>query len=164
MSNRRSFSSFYRCEYHKGFYNDSDAIESLSNIKYTDFWELPNDDDFPYDTAFVLLFGSCNHFALSLQNKLGYKPYIIENQDDKGFHAFCQIYSNRRWYYVDARGITSSFNEFMDVAKNFVTGEYVIRPVNSDDIAEWENYGDYDKEAYAFAEAIIEKYKECYIL
>ena len=45
-----------------------------------------------------------------------------------------------------------------------MTDEYIIRPVNSNDIDEWERDSDYNEEAYAFAEAVINKYKECYIL
>ena len=77
---------------------------------------------------------------------------------------FCQIYKNRTWYYIDARGITTSFDEFMEVAKKFVSDEFTIRRLTDDDIEEWENECDYNEEAYAFAEAIIEKYKDCYTL
>lgn len=164
MGNRKALCSFSRYGWHKGFYNDADPEESLFDIKYTDFAEAPDDDEFPYDTAHELLCGSCHHFALSLKKVLGYEPYIIERKKGIGFHAFCQIYKNKKWYYVDARGITSSFDEFMDIVKQFVSGEYIIRSVNADDIAEWEKDSNYDEEAYAFAEAVINKYKECYTL
>lgn len=48
--------------------------------------------------------------------------------------------------------------------KVFVTGEYIIRPVSADDVDEWERNSNYNEEAYAFAEAVINKYKECYTL
>lgn len=163
MSSRKELCTFNRYEWHKGFYNDGDPTKSLLNINYSDFLEAPYDDGFPYDTAFDLLCGSCHHFAVSLKKVLDYDPYIIEGKKGKGFHAFCQIYKTGTWYYVDVRGITSSFSEFMDIAKMFVTNEYIIRPVNSKDIDEWERDSDYNKEAYAFAEAVINKYKECYI-
>ena len=164
MSNNEALCSFNRYEYHKGFYNDEEPTKSLLKIYYSDFFEYPDDDEFPYHTAYELLCGSCNHFALSLQKKYNYNPYVIEGKNQKGFHAFCQIYRNRKWYYVDARGITSSFNEFMDVAKTFVTDEYIIRPVNSNDVKEWEDYSNYNEEAYAFADAVIQKYERYYIL
>ena len=75
-----------------------------------------------------------------------------------------KVKQGKKIYYVDARGITSSFDEFMDVAKTFVTDEYVIRPVNQNDINEWAQNNKYDAEAYALAEAVITKYKECYLL
>lgn len=164
MGNREDFCVFNRYgEYHKGFYNDGDPIKTLLKIYYTDYFEYNDDDDFPYDTAHSLLCGSCHHFALSLKKACGYTPYIIEGRNKRGFHAFCQIYRNRKWFYVDARGITSCFSEFMDVAKTFVTDEYTIRPVSSDDIEEWEKGSQYNGEAYAFSEAVINEYQECYL-
>jgi hypothetical protein len=102
--------------------------------------------------------------VVALNKVLGYSTYIIEGRNKKGFHAFCQIYANRKWYYVDARGITSSFDEFMEAAKTFVTDEYIIRPVEPSDIEGWEKDCNYNKEAYAFSEAVINKYRECYTL
>lgn len=150
--------------WHKGFYNENDTTKALRDINYSDFFEYPDDDEFPFDSADSLLRGSCNHFALSLQKVLGYNPYIIQGNDKKGFHVFCQIYKDRIWYYVDARGITSSFDEFMSVAREFVSDEYTIRPVTPEDIEDWKKDSDYDDEAFAFAEAVIEKYAECYTL
>ncbi len=154
------------CQYgwHKGFYNENDIMDALYAVNYTDFFEEPDDDEFPYDSAHSLLRGSCHHFALSLQKVLGYNPYIIEGNNKTSFHVFCQIYQRRSWYYIDARGITTSFDEFMSVAREFVSDEYTIRPVTPDDIEEWEKDSDYNEEAYAFSEAVIEKYKECYTL
>ena len=157
-----SFSSF---GWHKGFYNVDDVddiTDVLLKIRYTDFFEYPDDDEFLYDSAHSLLRGSCNHFAVALKNVLGYTPYIIEETDKKGFHAFCQVYTNGRLYYVDARGVTSSFDEFMVVAREFVRGEYTIREATQDVIEEWESGSEYNDEAYAFAEAVIKEYIECY--
>ena len=103
--------------YHKGFYNDENFIKSLAEICYDDFFESPNDDEFSYNYADVLLCGACHIFAESLQKKLGYNLYIIESIDKKGFHAFCQVCIDNRLYYVDARGMTSSFDEFMEIAR-----------------------------------------------
>ena len=154
----------YRSAVHKGFYNDDDFSDELIKIRYTDFFEYPDDEDFPYDSAHSLLRGSCNHFALSLQKKLDYNPYIIHEKNGVGFHVFCQIQKGRTLYYVDARGITSSFDEFMTVAREFVRGEYIIRPVSQEDIDDWAKDSNYDEEAFEFAEAVIEKYRECYTL
>ena len=165
MANIERMVTFEHYEEHKGFYNCAEGEKALCNIMYSDFLEYPEeDDDFPYISAHGLLCGSCNHFAMSLSKIFNYNPYIIEGNNKRGFHVFCQIHKKGRWYYVDARGITSSFDEFMDVAKIFVTDEYTIRPVTSSDIQEWENYSDYNKEAYAFAEAVIKKYENCYVL
>lgn len=164
MSRNKELITFSQYVWHKGFYNDDDIMESLCHIRYTDFFEYPDDDEFPYDSAHSLLRGSCNHFAVALQKVLGYTPYIIEGKGCKSFHAFCQIYKRGKWYYVDARGITSSFDEFMTVASEFVSGEYTIREAISDVVEDWESDSNYNEEAYAFAEAVIEKYRDYYTL
>ena len=146
---------------YKGFYNDENFDDVLNHIYYEDFFEYPDDEEFPYTSASQLLRGSCNLFVLGLQNILGYTPYIIEGDNKKGFHAFSQVYKNRTWYYIDARGETTSFDEFMAVAKEFVSDKYTIRVADENDIDDWKDDNYYD-EAIAFAEAVIEKYKECY--
>lgn len=52
----------------------------------------------------------------------------------------------------------------MSVAKTFVTDGFIIRPVEINDVDEWEKDDNYNDKAYAFAEAVIERYKECYVL
>lgn len=163
MAERKDFVSLRRYGWHKGFYNDKDFLKTLQSIGYGDFFEYPQDDEFPYDSAEYLLKGSCNYFVLGLKNVLGYTPYIIQGNNGVSFHAFCQIYKKGKWYYIDARGITTSFDEFMDVAQEFVTDSYTIRAVNDQDIEEWKA-DDYFEEALSFAEAVIEKYIECYTL
>ena len=97
-----------------------------------------------------------------LKKIFGYNPYIIEGKNNKGFHAFCQVYKNKQWFYVDARGVTTSFDEFMEVASKFVTDEYIIRPITDKDLVSWEIEDFYNKEGYNFAEAIIKKFKLFY--
>lgn len=164
MSRNKELITFSQYGRHKGFYNDNNVLESLCHIKYTDFFIYPDDDEFPYDTADSLLSGSCNHFAVALQKALGYTPYIIEGKCCKSFHAFCQIYERGTFYYIDARGITSSFDEFMIVASKFVHGEHTIREATLDIIEDWESGSNYNKEAYAFSEAVINKYRDYYTL
>lgn len=72
------------------------------------------------------------------------------------------MHKDGRWFYIDARGVTSSFNEFMDIAKVFVSDEYTIKSVDQSDIDEWKKDDNYYDEAVAFSEAIIDKYKTFY--
>lgn len=162
MGSRCAYVPFSRNGYHKGFYNESDTELSLGKIKYTDFEEIPN-DEFPIVSAHCLLCGACNIFALALRDVFGYQPYIIEQVKDYGFHAFCQKYNNGKWLYVDARGVTSSFDELMDAAKMFVHGEYIIRPVTIKDENDWKE-DTFLKKELEFAKYVIENYPECYII
>lgn len=162
MDAREDFIIFRNYGRHKGFYNDDNYLESLIQIKYTDFFDEHNDDEFPYYAAENLLNGSCNHFAVSLKNICNYNVYVIQEIKNRGFHAFCQIYKNEQWYYVDVRGITSSFDEFINGIKTFVGNEFTIRSMSPDDLIEWEKDFNYNDEAYAFAEAMIKKYYNYY--
>lgn len=163
MTNRGELIFFEKLGWHKGFYNDGNAKDSLRKIAYTDFFkEEPDDEDFAYGDAESLLCGSCQIFALSLSKILGYAPYIIKSKDAEHFHAFCQFSKDHQIYYVDARGITTSFDEFMEVAGVFAPGEFVIREITSHDIDEWNQDEKYLNEALAFAEAIIKGNIECY--
>lgn len=84
MANRAEPISFSNSGWHKGFYNDEDFTDSLLDIKYTEFFEKPNDvddDDFLFNTADDLLHGSCHHFAWAAHRILGYRPYIIKESE-----------------------------------------------------------------------------------
>ena len=150
-----------KCQ-HKGFYNNGNAEEVLNKIAYTDYFDTEPNEEFPYGTADSLLRGSCQLFALSLSKMLGYQAYVIECIYTKRFHAFCQVSKDGQLYYIDARGVTTSFDEFMEVASFFVPGDYNIREVTSMDIEDWNSNEEYLKEARAFAEVIIKDYEENY--
>lgn len=161
MCNNGDFVEFSSGEVHKGFYNAGNPMMALSNIPYSDFFKEP-DGDFPYSSARDLLRGSCDSFALALNLLLGYSPYVIKETNGKSFHAFCQIYKEKKWYFVDARGMTTSFSEFADDIRLFVDGEFIIRPVSKKDVMEWKSHNEYSDEGLKFAEAFIKKYKEYY--
>lgn len=141
-----------------------DIDNALLSIRFADYVDIPDDEECPYFSANELLRGACHIFALGLEKVLGYTPYIIEGKNNKSFHAFCQIFKSGTLFYVDARGVTTSFDEFMDVAKEFVTDEYIIRPVEADDIAEWRDDEKYHDEALSFAVQVITKYRNYYSL
>ena len=147
--------------FHKGFYLFEDPLDALNTIVYSDFFQESNDDEFPYDSAYSFFSGSCHLFALSLNRLLDYRAYIIKGNGSNSFHAFCQIYKNSQWYYVDARGVTSSFDEFINDAKQFITNEYSIQPISEEDIKSWEQEPYFD-DAMEFAKGIIKKYNSYY--
>ena len=164
MGLKEKFISCQHIGWHKGFYHDENLIDALGKVHFEDFLEVPDDDEFPYCTANQLLRGSCHIFSLALEKVFGYTPYIIEGKNQKSFHSFCQSYNPQKhiWYYIDARGVTTSFDEFMDVAREFVSDEYTIRKMNEEDIMELKKDDNYYEIALNFAVAVIEKYKEYY--
>lgn len=87
---------------------------------------------------------------------------MIECIYTKRFHAFCRVSKNGQLYYIDARGVTTSFDEFMEVASFFVPSDYNIREITSTDLEAWNRDEEYLLEAFAFAEAVIKDYEESY--
>ena len=157
MCSNRDLVEINCIEKHKLFYNNVDPKSALSSIPYSAFFDEP-DGEFPYSSANDLLSGSCDSFALALHKLLNYSPYIIKEASDKGFHAFCQVYKGGEWYYVDARGMTTSFSEFVNGIKFFVNSEFIIRPVSARDIMDWKSSNEYSDYGLKFAEAFIERY------
>ena len=60
--------------------------------------------------------------------------------------------------------MTTSFSEFVNGIKLFVNSEFIIRPVSVRDIMDWKSSNEYSDYGLKFAEAFIEKYKDCYLL
>ena len=155
---------FIPCDdgFHKGFYNDNNAEESLVEIAYTDYFDSEPCDDFAYGDAHAFLCGSCQLFALCLSKIFGYQAYLIESKDTIHFHVFCRVSKENIVYYIDARGVTTSFDEFMEIARIFVPDAYTIREISTLDIESWNCDEEYLEEALAFAEAIIKGHEENY--
>lgn len=163
MCENKRYESFCRWECHKGFYNEEGFSNALGEIDYSDRFECPDDDEgaFIFSSAEYLLRGECGCFALALQDIFGYTPYVIESADDKGFHAFCLAKRNGRFYYIDARGVTTNFDEFMLVASEFVRGEYIIKVATKEDAESWKR-GEFYEYAFSFSKALINDCREYY--
>lgn len=100
---------------------------------------------------------------MKVEEILGYEAFIIEERERPRFHAFCQAYLNGKKAYIDARGVTTSFDEFMEVAGEFVKGPFVIRRINEKDIIKWQSSSDNSHEEHlALAEKVINDNIECY--
>lgn len=135
---------------HRGFYCDDDCgkFNGLEEYPYIiDHLEI--DEDVASLTASGYLRGSCNIFALALESEFQYPSFIIENalenaSDRKSFHAFCQVCKNGIFYFIDARGVTTSFDEFLLVAREFADREFIVRRVDDDDRKNWAQDDDFN--------------------
>lgn len=149
-------------ELHKGFYCDNNNFANLEEIDYDGHLTQIDDEDH-LTLAGCLLRGSCQAFALKIEEILGYKAFVIEERERDRFHAFCQTNLNGKTAYIDARGVTTSFDEFMEVAKEFVEDPYNIRRIDEKDIARWQCSSDNSHEEHlALAEAVIKANIGCY--
>lgn len=99
------------------YYNKSDLSkltilqfsEQLKDSKSINLEQLVETDErFVFDNADVFRQGVCQIFAYALHKRFGYKVYEI--RIEIGCHIFCKTSDNQ---YVDVRGITNSFKEFI---------------------------------------------------
>ena len=165
-NDRSDYRSVHGTEKHKGFYCDDNDFANLIDIDYDGHLPQIDDGEEHLTSAGCLLRGSCQAFALKVEEILGYKSFIIESRNGKGHHVFCQATLDGKNAFIDARGVTTSFDEFMEVAAEFVERPFVIRRVDKKDKAEWERNASTNshKEHLAFAEAVIKANIECYKL
>lgn len=141
-----------------GFYNESDLrkitilqfSKQLADSKSVKNLEglLEKDEHFIFDNADIFRQGVCQLFAYALQQKFGYKVYEI--RAGTAFHIFCKTLDNQ---YVDVRGMTPSFSEF-------ICGLNIPHIDNDTSVAysfpNSDFNGDYHNVALVFANALIE--------
>ena len=103
---------------------------------------------FVFYNADVFRQGVCQLFAYALNQKFGYKVYEIKVAS--AFHIFCKTLDNQ---YVDVRGMTPSFSEFIcGLELPHIDNDTSVAYSFSDS----DFNGDYHDIALAFASALIE--------
>ena len=144
----------------KGYYLRKKLLckYELETVKIEDFPEIEINDPnetCPYVAASDFLMGSCHLFALDLNKKFGYPIYaiILEGQM---IHCFCQVRRDETTFYIDVRGATNDYSDFLletnvSEEEDFAIQEYIV-----DSFEEW------DEIALKFAKALIEKNLEYY--
>ena len=147
--------------FHTGFYKEFrwNIENKLKEIENPNYDEKLYDLDCPYDNAYIFLQGICNIFALCLHNKYGYE--ICELNDENGTcHYFCIDYNKGVKRYIDVRGITTSYEEFINEFPNLKNKNIIqhkkINPLDFKDDEIWENAG------YKFAEYVIDEKEKFY--
>lgn len=121
--------------------------------------ELPEECDFPIANAHDFLMGACNLFALALHKKFGYKVYTIKHENQI-YHYFCITYSKGHKIFIDVRGMTSNFEDFMLGVLLPQNSEYFIHKIEINEDEELSEK--WAKEGLLFANAIISKFPEFY--
>ena len=152
--------------FHNGHYLSANIDQSLTEIRNSKYSEIKSDDeatiDYHYETADIFLHGSCQLFSLALHKSFGYNAYKI-TWKGRHIHYFCMIDLGKHKIYIDVRGMTTDFNEFvLTFCPGLLHSPYSIEPQN---IAEDEILNDEgDVTGYAFANEIIERYPSFYVL
>ena len=152
--------------FHNGHYLSGNVDQSLKNVRNSKYSEIRCDDedavDYQYETADIFLHGSCQLFSLALYKRFGYEAFKI-TWEGRHIHYFCMIDVCRTKIFIDVRGMTTDFNEFVSTfCPGLLHSPYSIEPQN---IAEDEGLSaEGDVTGYAFANEIIERYTHFYSL
>lgn len=149
--------------YHTGYYLEPFwAIkERLESVTYEEVMgrKTPDDEEFIYDNAEIFLNGSCQLFSYALMEKFGYAPYKIKDRDH--VHYFCQASYQKKRVYVDVRGMTTDFGEFLQSSCISDDEAIIITPQEISDEELFEIKQD-KIWGLPFAKAIIERDTTCY--
>ena len=161
MYNKTSKS--YNNHFHKGFYeNDVESIKTqLGKIKSINSAEIFKNGDCVYYEANIFLHGICHIFAYVLHQKFGYDILEVKNKSGSMIHWCCITKHNGRKLYIDVRGMTTDYDEFLSEFQPDIG----LKPLKNK-IINLENYEDEWKETdqLQFASEIITKYYSYYSL
>ena len=145
---------------HKGFYanNNQDIISQLHKIKSSNP-EITEEGIEVYYDAEYFLHGLCHIFAYALHKKFNYDIYELRSEADSIIHWYCIYEYNGNTVYIDVRGITTNYEEFLSEFKSYnnIKNNKVLNLTEYD--YEWK-----EKKQIEFANEIITKYTDYYAL
>lgn len=74
-------------------------------------------------TAYDLLHGYCNIFAKAVNSRFGYRTFSITDEYGTLVHCYARTEEAGRTVYIDARGRTSDYGEFISEFEDWTTEE-----------------------------------------
>ena len=147
--------------YHKGFYEapPEDIKNILLNVRSTLPALIDNDNKIYYNADFFL-HGICHIFAFALHQRFGYDIYSFKNKSETFVHWCCISYVDNYPVYIDVRGITNSYEEFLSEFQPDLT----LTPIKQkiDNIDDYDD--EWDETQIKFANELIDTYYDYYIL
>ena len=138
----------------------------LNKIYFDNCYLIPciSETPCPYEgrTAHIFLYGSCHIFASQLCKIYeDYNVYEIMNSSGRTIHWYAQTYYKNMPIYIDVRGATTSFEEFISEFRPHIVDGYKIQKQNKELPFSEE---DWIETGILFATAIINEYAEYYCI
>lgn len=125
---------------HYGFYEELDSL--LEEDNDADWGFLENigheydlyEESLGFDgikreyiiNAYNFLHGYCNEFAYMLNEKYGYPVFEIKDEKGKLVHSFTRLVKDNVYYFIDIRGITTDYHEFISEFEDWIDEETSI--------------------------------------
>ena len=140
---------------HSGYYDNKKEILNIYNENSI----IINDNANPFEIfrTSEFMMGACDIFALCLKETFKYQMCKIT--EDNKIHYFCIDSSKSEKYYIDVRGFTTSYSEFVSYYSVPSNGNMHTADTNEEkEIKSQDYYIDGKK----FAEKIIKNNKNIY--
>ena len=156
---------YFHTGYHTGVaetYRDMDkCLSKISNPQFVDLEDDSSEFHNVYEDASIFLQGSCQLFSLALHKEFGYDAFEIRK--GTSCHFFCQATYQGAPVYIDVRGATTSWEEFLSgTCADFHDHDEII----PQDIEETKKLNDpddlYVKDGFTFAKHLIHEHPEYY--
>lgn len=150
--------------YHSGKNETYDKISKrlaeILNPQFVDDEDDSSEEHNEYSNASVFIQGSCQLFSLALHEEFGFEAYEIHIGGS--FHCFCQSNYNGTRVYIDVRGATTDFREFLmgSPLPIGIRHSICIRRQNLEEDKKLS--GKFDAEGLAFAKYLIHKNPKYY--
>lgn len=124
--------------FYSGHYlNTEKNIDScLKEIDFKDCYMALRDEDAdecPYCDAHDFLQGSCDLFARALHERFGYEVYEIKRNNSTTHHWYAKSSYQGIPIYIDIRGATTDFGEFLSGLVYSMGDDYSITRQDLDD-------------------------------
>jgi hypothetical protein len=146
-----------------GFYTDLDELREEYDC--SDFGFLENEIQYKGLTPHDFLHGYCFEFARYLNLLYHYPIECIYAEDDSLIHAYCVIEKNNKSLFIDIRGCTDDWDEFIDDFADFMTyydepNYYIEKPKNIPPLCKEDNV--YLKDVFAAAKCFHDENNDFY--
>lgn len=155
---------------HFGFYeelddlrvDDSDAdfgfLENISNNEYIEFVLAFGETKKYLLSAYDFLHGYCDIFAKRIHDQFSLPMYAIYSESGDMVHCFCKINADGRDYYIDVRGITDDYTEFISEFEDWIDIDISLKNTFPFISNQSLSYPDRQKQIEDFADTIITNY------
>lgn len=156
---------YFHTGYHSGatenYYGMRALLSKIQNLQFVD----PEDDSSEfhnvYEDASIFLQGACHLFSLALHQEFGYDAFEIRK--GTSCHCFCRAMYQGEPVYIDVRGATTSWEDFLSGTFADFHDHDEIVPQDIEETAKLNDPDDlYAADGLAFAKHLIHEHPEYY--
>lgn len=161
MSDRVDFHTGYYCKVNKEHWNIEEFLKKALNPQFIDNEDETADAQNIYYDASIFIKGSCHLFSLALHKEFGYDTFEIRK--GASCHFFCQTTYQGKSIYIDVRGATTGWEEFLSGVLGDFHDQAEITHQDIEEIAKLNDPDDlYAEDGLAFAKYLIHEHPEYY--